>query len=305
MGAMRAVWYFATFVSVWGVCVFASPQQTDRPPVLSVKTDLVTLAITVVNRDGTFVGGLRPEHFTVYDNGERTPIEFFSSEDLPATIGLVIDSSGSMRDKREQVTTAAMAFAALSHPLDELFTVNFNDTVWQGLPPAVAFTADRDQLQVALADAPAQGMSAVYDAVDRALAHVEHGTRDRKAVIVVSDGGDNASARSLDQVLQRARQSTAIVYAVTLFDPDDHDARPRILKRLARETGGEAFTPRRASEVVRSFEQIARELRSGYTIGIQPPEIADGGFRSIRVVVDAGGGRRLVARTRAGYYAER
>ena len=90
---------------------------------------------------------------------------------------------------------------------------------------------------------------------------------------------------------------------LTLFDPDDHDARPRILKRLAHETGGEVFTPRHASDVVRSFEQIARELRSGYTIGIQPSEMADGGFRSIRVVVDAGGGRQLVARTRAGYYA--
>jgi Ca-activated chloride channel family protein len=302
---MPAAWYFATFVSVWGACVFASPQQTDRPPVLSVTTDLVTLAITVVNRDGTFVEGLRPEHFNVFDNGERTPIEFFSSEDLPATIGLVIDSSGSMRDKREQVTAAATAFAALSHPLDELFTINFNERVWPGLPPAVEFTADRDQLRVALAGAPAQGMSAVYDAVDRALAYLEHGTRDRKALIVVSDGGDNASAHSLDQVLQRARRSTAIVYAVTIFDRDDHDARPRILKRLARDTGGEAFTPRGASEVVQSFEQIARELRSGYTIGIQPPDRIDGNFRSIRVVADAGDGRTLVARTRAGYYAGR
>jgi VWFA-related protein len=146
-------------------------------------------------------------------------------------------------------------------------------------------------------------MSAVYDAVERALAHVEQGTRDRKAVIVVSDGGDNASAHSLDQVLERARRSTAVVYAVTLFDLNDHDARPRVLKRLARATGGEAFTPRRASDVVRSFERIARELRRGYTIGIQPSDSVDGGFRSIRVVVDAGEGRRLVARTRAGYYA--
>jgi Ca-activated chloride channel homolog len=300
---MRALRYFGTFVSVWGVCAFASPQQIDRPPVLSVETDLVTLAITVVDREGIFVGGLRPQHFTVYDNGESRPIEFFTSEDLPATIGLVIDSSGSMRGKREQVTAAAMAFVALSHPLDELFTVNFNERVWPGLPPTLAFTADRDQLRLALADAPAQGMSAVYDAVDRALAHLEHGTRDRRALIVVSDGGDNASSQGLDHVLERARRSTAVVYAVTLFDADDHDARPRVLKRLARATGGEAFTPRDASEVVRSFEQVAHELRSGYTIGIQPPDSHARGFRSIRIVVDAGDGRRLVARTRAGYYA--
>jgi VWFA-related protein len=293
-------------ITVGAVCVVAAPsQKADRSQVLSIETDLVTLATTVVDRDGTFVDGLRPEYFTVYDNGERRPIEFFSSEDLPATIGLVIDSSGSMRGRRAQVTAAAMAFVALSHPLDELFTVNFNEMVWPGLPPAVAFTADRDQLRVALADAPAQGMSAVYDAVDLALAHLQLGTRDRKALIVVSDGGDNASAHSLDHVLERARRSTAIVYAVTLFDRDDHDARPRILKRLAHATGGEAFTPRGASDVVRSFEQIALELRSGYTIGIQPRDTATDGFRSIRVVVDAGDGRQLVARTRAGYYAGR
>jgi Ca-activated chloride channel family protein len=300
---MRRLCSFATLVSAAGVCVFASPQQIAEPPVLSIKTDLVTLAVTVVDREGTFVAGLRPEHFTVYDNGEPQPIEFFTTEDLPATIGLVIDSSGSMRGKREQVTAAAMAFAGLSHPLDEMFTINFNERVWPGLPADLAFTADRNRLRAALADAPAVGMSAVYDAVDRALAHLQHGTRDRKALIVVSDGGDNASARSIDDLLESARQSMATIYAVTLYDPDDHQARPRVLKRLANATGGEAFTPRGAPDMVRAFEQIARELRSGYTVAIQPPDSVEGGFRSIRVDVNPGDGRRLVARTRAGYYA--
>ena len=300
---MRRFCYFAMLVSVGGVCAFASPQQVAEAPVLSVKTDLVTLAVTVVDRDGTFVAGLQREHFTVYDNGEPRPIEFFTTEDLPATIGLVIDSSGSMRGGREQVTAAAMAFAGLSHPLDEMFTINFNERVWPGLPPGLAFTADRDQLQAALAHAPAQGMSAVYDAVDLALAHLERGTRDRKALIIVSDGGDNASAHRVDDVLEEARRSMATIYAVRLYDPDDHDARPGVLKRLAQATGGEAFTPHAASDTVRAFVQIARELRSGYTIAIQPPDSLDHGFRSIRVDVDAGDGRRLVARTRAGYYA--
>ena len=300
---MQRLWYFAMLVSVGGVCVFASPRQIATAPVLSVKTDLVTLAITVVDRDGLFVAGLRPESFTVFDNGEPRPIEFFTTEDLPATVGLVIDSSGSMRGKREQVTAAAMAFAALSHPLDEMFTIDFNEKVWPGLPPALAFTADRDQLRAALADAPAEGMSAVYDAVDRALTHLARGTHDRKALIVVSDGGDNASARNVDDVLASARRSMAPIYAVTLYDPDDHDARPRMLKRLAHATGGEAFTPRGPADVVRAFEQIARELRSGYTVAIQPPDSVGAGFRSLRVLVDAGDGRRLVARTRAGYYA--
>jgi Ca-activated chloride channel family protein len=291
---------------VWGACAFSAPAQlTEQAPVLSVETNLVTLAVTVVDRKGEFVAGLRPEEFTVYDDGEPRPIEFFTTEDLPATIGLVIDSSGSMRGRREQITAAAMAFTALTHPLDELFTVNFNETVWPGLPPTVTFTADRERFRAALANAPARGMSAVYDAIDSALAHIQQGTLDRKALIIVSDGGDNASARSFDHVLERARRSTAILYGVNLFDADDHDARPRVLRRLAHATGGKTFTPRRASEVVQSFEQIARELRSGYTIGIQPPDAAKEGFRSLRVLVNAGDGRQLVARTRAGYYAGR
>jgi len=184
-----------------------------------------------------------------------------------------------------------------------MFTVNFNERVWPGLPPTLAFTADRNQLRTALAQAPAQGMSAVYDAVDLALSHLEQGTRDRNALIIVSDGGDNASAHSIDDLLENARRSRAVLYAVTLYDPDDHEARPRVLKRLARATGGEAFTPHSASDMVRAFERIARDLRSGYTVAIQPQDSVEGGFRSLRVDVDPGDGRRLVARTRAGYYA--
>jgi VWFA-related protein len=145
-------------------------------------------------------------------------------------------------------------------------------------------------------------MSALYDAVDRALAHLGLGTRDRKALIVVSDGGDNASTQTFDAVLERARRSKATIYTVSLFDPDDGDARPRVLKALARETGGTSFAPRRPEDVTSAFTQIARELRSGYTIGFRPADTPGGGFRSIRVVAtDAR--RRLIVRTRAGYYA--
>lgn len=282
---------------------WAHPQQNPDSPILSVKTDLVTLAVTVVDRRGEFVSGLRREDFTVYDSGERRTIEFFTSEDLPATVGLVIDSSGSMHERREDVTAAAAAFAAMSHPLDELFTVNFNEVVWLGLPPPVLFTENRDQLRAALSAAPAQGMTALYDAVDRALHHLQLGTRDRQALIVVSDGGDNASSQTLDAVLEHARRANAVIYAVTLFNRDDRSARPHILKKLAGETGGEAFRPRQADEVMSSFTQIARELRSGYTIGFVPPETTAGGFRPVRVTADAGD-RQLVVRTRAGYYAE-
>ena len=301
---MRPLPFLGLFLGVWSALGSASPQQNvESPPILSVKTDLVTLAVTVVDRHGAFVTGLRREDFTVYDSGEPQTIQVFTSEDVPATIGLVIDSSGSMRGRREQVTAAAAAFADMSHPLDEFFTLNFNEYVWLGLPPDVAFTEDMDELGAALSAAPAYGMTALYDAVDRALEHLQLGRRDRKALIVVSDGGDNASAQTLDAVLEHARRAGAVIYSVTLDNLDDRDANPRVLKKLAGETGARAFTPGSAEEVMRAFAQIAREIRSAYTIGFVPTATAGVGFRPVRVVVDAGDRRGLTVRTRAGYYA--
>jgi Ca-activated chloride channel family protein len=281
----------------------APRQGPQQPLVLSVKTDLVTLPVTVVDRRGAFVSGLAREHFTVYDNGEPRAIQLFTSEDVPATVGLVIDSSGSMRGRREAMTTAVLAFARTSHPLDELFTVHFNEKVWLGLAPRTPFTKDGDQLRAALASRPAEGMTALYDGIDRALDHLQRGTRERKALIVVSDGGDNASWRSLDAVLDRARRTNVAIYAVALSGPEGEGARPQVLKKLARETGGEVFSPERAGDVTKAFAQIAREIRSGYTIGFVPVETADQRFRTIRVVADAGDRRQFIVRTRAGYYS--
>jgi len=287
------------------VCVTALPaQNAERPPILSVRTDLVILPVTVVDRKGTFVTGLRQDDFTVYDNGEPQAIRFFTNEDVPATIGLVIDRSASMRGRGEQIAAALTSFATLAHPLDEYFIVNFNERVWLGLPSSDTFTGDRNLLRAAIWSTPAAGMSALYDGVDRALDHLQLGTRDRKALIVLSDGGDNASSRSLEDVIERARRSDAAIYSVGLFDRDNRDARPRVLKKLARETGADTFNPVRADDISAAFIQIGRELRSGYTIGFIPPDTAKG-FRSIRVVAKRGEGRELTVRTRAGYYAQR
>jgi Ca-activated chloride channel family protein len=281
----------------------SSQQDVTAPPVLSVHTDLVTLPVTVVDPEGGFVTSLRQEHFTVYDNGQPQHIEFFSSDDLPVTVGLVIDCSASMQSKRTEITAAVTAFAAMSHPLDEFFTVNFNEHVWLGLPPPLAFTQDADQLRAALARAPSAGMTALHDGVDRGLAHLRNGTRDRRALIVVSDGGDNASLHTVAEVVEQARMAGAPIYSVTVFDPNDHTARPRLLKTLARETGGRVFTPRNTAEVMAAFAQIAREIRTGYTIGFVPAETTAASFHVLRVVVDTGTRRGLTARTRGGYYA--
>ena len=300
---MSALKCLALLVAVLVATGSAWRQQRVETPVLTIRSDLVSLTIAVVDARGVLVPGLRQEDFTVFDNGERQMIQFFSSEDVAATIGLLIDSSGSMRGRRDEVTTAAAAFAAMCHPLDEFFTLNFNEWVWPGLPPHVPFTEDIGQLRAALSAAPAQGMTALYDAVSRGLTHLQRGTRDRKALVVISDGGDNASAQTLDGVVRSARQSDAAIYSVTFFDPDDRDGRHQVLKTLTRDTGGRAFMARDAADVTRSFAQIARDIRSGYTIGFMPNDTSGGGFRSIRVVVDTRDHRQLIARTRAGYYA--
>lgn len=289
--------------AIWCATAMPLAQERVEHPVLSVRTDLVTLPLSVIDRKGRYVTGLRQADFTVYDGGERREIQFFSGDDLPATVGLVVDSSGSMRTRREHVTAAAAAFAEMRHPLDEFFTVNFNEAVWLGLPPGVAFTGDMALVRAVLAAAPAQGMTALYDAVDRGLGHLQLGTRDRKALIVVSDGGDNASVQTLDAVVAHARRTNGVIYAVALADRSDREARPRVLRTLARETGGRVLEPDDPADVSVSFSEIVRELRSGYTIGFLPAETIEGGFRTVRVVANARDGGQLIVRTRAGYYA--
>jgi Ca-activated chloride channel family protein len=293
----------ALLLALWGAAAVAAPQQRSELPILTVRTEVVTLSVTVTDQRGAFITGLRREQFVVYDDGEPQEIQFFTSDDLPATVGLIIDSSGSMRGRRDGVIAAASAFAELRQPADEFFTLNFNDVVWSGLPPSVPFTETTEGLRAALAAVPAQGMTALYDAVARGLSHLGRGTRDRKALILVSDGGDNASITSLAAVLEQAKRSSAVIYSVTFFDPDNRDARPGVLKTFTRDTGGRAFTARTAEDVKRAFSEIAEEVRNGYSIGFAPADTSRVGFHSIRVVVDADRNRRLIARTRAGYYA--
>jgi Ca-activated chloride channel homolog len=300
---MKRLAPIAMTLALCGAASVAASWQ-EVPTILSARTALVTLEVTVVDRQGALVGGLRPEHFSVYDSGEPRAIQFFSSDRLPATIGLLIDSSRSMRGHRQEVTAAGSAFTVMFDEGDELFTLNFNEAVWPGLPPGLAFTRNTEQLQAALAAAPAQGLTALYDAVDRGLTQLEAGSRDRRALIVVSDGGDNASTRTRDEVVEHARRASAAIYSVSILDPDNRDARADVLKTLARETGGRAHTASRDQDVHRAFVKIAAEIRSGYTIAFAPVETANAGFRPIRVVVDAGDRRQLTARTRAGYYAE-
>ncbi len=281
----------------------ASGGQEQGSLRIAVNVDLVVLHATVRDRSGRFASGLRQEDFAVYEDGVRQSIRLFRNEDIPVTVGLVVDKSGSMRPKLGEVIAAARAFVRSSNPNDELFVVNFNEKVTLGLPEAVRFTGSSDLLERAISMAPPTGQTALYDAIGEALARLREGSRDKKVLIVISDGGDNASGRTLAEVLESAQRSNAIVYTIGVFDPGDPDRNPRVLRSLARTTGGEAFFPAHRNELVEICEGIARDIRHQYTVGyLSNGAERPGAFRAIRVVAGRGADK-LVVRTRAGYVA--
>ena len=271
---------------------------------ISVDVALVVLHATVTDRQGGFVSDLGEQDFEVYEDGVPQPIRLFSNEDVPVTVGLVVDHSTSMRPKLAEVTAAARTFVRSSNREDEMFVVNFNERVSLGLPAAIRFTDSTAELEDAIAAAPTGGQTALYDAIAKGLEELQAGSRDKKVLIVVSDGGDNASAHSLAEVMKLAGQSSAVIYTVGVFEEEDPDRNPGVLKRLAQATGGEAFLPGQLSEVVAICERIARDIRHQYTIGYVPINLArDGAYRAIRVLARAKGHDRLSVRTRTGYIA--
>jgi len=268
---------------------------------LSVDVNLVVLHATVRDRQGGFAADLREQDFQVYEDGAPQHIRLFQHEDIPVTVGLVIDHSGSMRPKLREVTAAARSFVQFSNSEDRMFVVNFNETVSMGLPKTTPFSNDSAALGGAIWGAPAYGETALYDALVKALARVQEGRWDKKVLLVISDGGDNASLHSLAQVTGIAERSSALIYTIGLFDESDLDWNPRVLHRLAKATGGEAFFPRQLGEVVGICERTAREIRNQYTIGYVPTNVRKGVYRTIRVVARPAGHDKLFVRTRTGY----
>ena len=274
------------------------------PYTISVSVGTVVLNATVRDRKGILVSDLVKEDFQVYEDGILQQIDCFSHEDIPVTVGLVVDNSGTMRPKRPEVIAAALAFAHSSNSADQMFVVNFNENVSFSLPDNLPFTDKAAQLEIALSRIAADGMTALYDAVAAALDHLKKGDRDKKVLIVISDGEDNASKLNLDRLLAMAGQSDAIIYTIGIFDENNPDRNPRALKRLANATGGEAFLPGSAKNVVPICERIAHDIRNQYSITYLPTnKKQDGSFRVIQMTAGARDGRRLSVRTRAGYYA--
>lgn len=271
---------------------------------IAVDVALVVLHATVTDRGGGLVHSLGERDFQVFEDGVPQQIRLFINEDIPVTVGLVVDHSSTMRPKLAEVSAAARTFVRASNREDEMFVVNFNEKVSLGLPGTIRFTNSTAELQNAINNAPIQGQTALYDAIARALLELQAGSRDRKVLVVISDGGDNASARKLGQVMKLAGQSSAVIYTVGLFDEEDPDRNPAVLQSLAQATGGEAFVPKQLSEVVAICERIARDIRHQYTIGYVPIKpTRDGTYHAIRVLAQAKGRDKLFVRTRTGYIA--
>lgn len=268
---------------------------------ISVDADLVVFNVTVTDSKGRHVAGLKSTDFKVREDNRFQDIKLFNAEDGPASIGLVMDSSGSMREKYADVTRAALAFTNASNSEDEMFVVIFNEKAFLGLPPSIRFTRDRDQVHSALLRNPPIGRTALYDAMALGIEHLKRGTRDHKALVVLSDGGDNASHISLDNVLRQAQQSSATIHTIGIYDDSDLDRNPKVLRRIAKSTGGQAYFPKTLREMEGVWRDIAREIRSEYTIGYHSSNPSrDGKFRAVKITASRSG-KNLKVATRDGY----
>jgi len=283
----------------------SSPQnQPSADFTIGVNVDMVVLQATALDRKGALVSGLEKDDFQIYEEGVLQPIKHFSHADIPVTVGLVIDNSGSMRPKRHDVIAAALAFARSSNSQDQMFVVNFNERVSFGLPGTIPFTDQVAQLEVALSRTNSDGQTALYDAVAAGLDHLKRGNRDKKVLIVISDGGDNTSKHTLPQIMAMARRSDAIIYTIGIFDEQDEDRNPHVLKQLAKDTGGEVFLPESLKDLAPVCERIARDIRNQYTLAYVPTNRKrDGTYRAIQVKASGQGRGHLSVRTRAGYFA--
>jgi VWFA-related protein len=269
-----------------------------------VKVDHVVLHASIRDSKARATDDLREQDFAVYEDGVRQSLLVLRHEDIPISVGLVVDHSGSMRGKLAEVVAASRAFVRSSSPEDQMFVVNFNENVSLGLPARSRVSNQPDELAKAIADTPAMGQTALYDALYLAYSGLQAGTREKKALVVISDGGDNASSHTLAEILKLAGRSSAVIYTIGIVADEDPDQNPDVLRRLARATGGEAFFPRRMEEVVEICAVIARDLRNQYTLAYNSTNAdSPGTQRGIRVTAKSPGHGKLTVRTRTGYIA--
>jgi Ca-activated chloride channel homolog len=278
-------------------------KNKDDQYVFKKDVDEVVLYATVVDPHNRMVNSLGRNDFTVYEDGQPQKITSFRKEDVPVSLGIIIDNSGSMRGKRNAVNQASLNLVRASNPQDEVFIVNFNDEAYLDQD----FTSNIESLREGLEHIEARGGTAMYDAVVAASDHLAKGAKQQKKVLlVVTDGEDNASRDSLEEAVHRVQGDAGpTVYTIGLLDNDRQAKRARrALERLALETGGVAYFPKDLSEVDDISKSVAHDIRNQYTIGYKPsrPQ-SEGGFRQVKVEAHGDGRTKLQVRTRSGYYA--
>ena len=297
---------------VLAAVVAAAGQNPSRPepvpspgetPTFTSETKLVILPVTVSDKNGKLVPNLPQSAFKVLENGAEQPIKIFRREDVPVSLGIIIDNSGSMRDKRVKVETASADLVKNSNPQDEVFVVNFNDEAFLDVP----FTNDIKKLEQGLARIDSRGGTAMRDAISMSIDYMkETGKKEKKVLLVVTDGNDTASTGTLEKVVAKAQRSEILVYAIGLLNEEERrEAKKakRALDEMTTASGGLSYYPKDLTDVDKIALQVAHEIRNQYTIGYTPTlQALDGSFRSIKVMV-SGAGRSALVRTRTGYYA--
>lgn len=280
-------------------------QKSDDSGVFVFKQDVdeVMLHASVIDDKQHIVTNLDRSAFTVYDDGKPQNIISFHHVDIPVAMGIVIDNSGSMREKRAKVNQAALNLVRSSNPQDEVFVVNFNDEQYLDQD----FTNDLLKLKEALEKIDAHGGTALYDAVVASADHLRQNARlEKKVLFVVTDGEDNASSETLEQAVKQLQQENGpSVYAIGILGDEEHPKRARrALEIICDRTGGIAFFPKTLDEVDAISRTIANEIRNQYAIGYKPTAPAKAGdFHQVRVEAKAKGHGKLIVRTRSGYYA--
>jgi VWFA-related protein len=284
-----------------------SPQQPKNEDngvfVFRKDVDEVVLHATVIDDKQHIITNLDKSSFTVLEDGKPQSIVSFRHEDIPVDMGIVIDNSGSMRERRAKVNQAALNLVRSSNQQDEVFVVNFNDEYYLDQD----FTSDLLKLKDALEKIDAKGGTALYEAVVASADHLKrNGKRDKKVIFVVTDGEDNASRENLEQAVRQLQEENGpAVYAIGILGDEEHPKRAkRALEIMAQRTGGLAFFPKTLDEVDEISRTVARDIRNQYTIGYRPTNPkGTGGFRAVRVEAKAKGHGKLNVRTKSGYYA--
>jgi len=278
------------------------PESDSGVFVFRKQVEEVVLHATVLDDKQRFVTNLEKTAFTVYEDGHPQTITSFRHEDIPVAMGIVVDNSGSMREKRQKVNAAALNLVRASNPSDEVFVVNFNDEYYLDQD----FTANVNKLKEALEKIEARGGTALYDAVVASTDWLKRAKLEKKVIFVVTDGEDNASTESLEQTIRRLQaENGPTVYAIGILGEEDHPKRARrALQEIAERTGGIAFFPKTLDEVDAISRTVAHDIRNQYTIGYKPSTPKNqGGYRSVKVDAKSRSYGKLVVRTKSGYYA--